>query len=121
MIGMVATLADESAVDNVVAHIATLPDNPTESTVNGSVENGKRIYTVCAYCHGSNGMGIQSTNAPRLAGSSDWYMARQLGNFKTGVRGAHPEDYYGFQMGLMGITLRDEQAINDVIAYINTL
>jgi cytochrome c oxidase subunit 2 len=48
-------------------------------------------------------------------------MARQLDNFKTGVRGAHPKDYYGFQMGLMSITLRDEQAINDVIAYINTL
>jgi len=112
MIGMVATLVDD---------IATLPDNPPQATVEGNVENGKRIYTVCAYCHGGNGMGIQSTNAPRIAGSSDWYMARQLDNFKTGVRGAHPEDYYGFQMGLMGITLRDEQAINDVIAYINTL
>ena len=66
-------------------------------------------------------MGKQALNAPRLAGSSDWYMARQLDHFKTGARGAHPKDYYGFQMALMGITLRDEQAINDVIAYINTL
>jgi len=121
MIGMVATLADESAVDNVVAHIATLPDNPPERTIDGNVEKGKHIYTVCSYCHGGNGMGIQALNAPRIAGSSDWYMARQLGNFKSGARGAHPEDYYGFQMGLMGITLRNEQAINDVIAYINTL
>ena len=121
MIGMVATLADEAAVDNVVAHIATLPDNQPVATVSGNVENGKDIYAVCAYCHGSSGMGLQALNAPRIAGSSDWYMARQLDNFKTGVRGAHPKDYYGFQMGLMGITLRDEQAIKDVIAYINTL
>ena len=121
MIGMVATLANEAAVDNVVAHIATLPDKPTEATVDGSVDNGKKIYTVCAYCHGSSGMGIQALNAPRIAGSSDWYLARQLDNFKTGVRGAHPKDYYGYQMGLLSITLRDEQAINDVIAYINTL
>jgi cytochrome c oxidase subunit 2 len=121
MIGMVATLADEAAVDNVVAHIATLPDNQPVATVSGDVENGKDIYAVCAYCHGSSGMGLQALNAPRIAGSSDWYMARQLDNFKTGVRGAHPKDYYGFQMGLMGITLRDEQAIKDVIAYINTL
>ena len=121
MIGMVATLANESAVDNVVAHIATLPDKPPEVTISGDVENGKQIYVVCSYCHGSNGMGKQALNAPRIAGSSDWYMARQLDNFKSGVRGAHRKDYYGYQMALMGITLRDEQAINDVIAYINTL
>ena len=121
MIGMVATLPDETAVDNVVAHIATLPDKQPEATVSGDVANGQHIYTVCAYCHGSNGMGLQALNAPRIAGGSDWYMARQLDNFKTGVRGAHPKDYYGYQMGLMSITLRDEQAINDVIAYINTL
>ena len=121
MIGMVATLADEAAVDNVVAHIATLPDSPTAATVAGDVENGRAIYTTCAYCHGDDGMGVQALNAPRIAGSSDWYMARQLGHFKTGVRGAHPKDYYGYQMGLLSITLRDEKAIKDVIAYINTL
>jgi cytochrome c oxidase subunit 2 len=66
-------------------------------------------------------MGIEAANAPRLAGSSDWYLERQLQNFKSGARGAHPQDYYGYQMGLLGITLRDEQAIKDVIAYINTL
>jgi len=121
MVGMVATLANEAAVDNVVAHIATLPDNAPDTTIEGDVEHGKKLYTTCAYCHGGDGMGLQALNAPRLAGSSDWYTARQLKNFKSGVRGAHPKDYYGYQMGLMGITLRDEQAINDVIAYINTL
>ena len=121
MIGMVATLVDEAAVDNVVAHIATFPDNAPDATVAGDVANGKDIYAVCAYCHGGDGMGKQALNAPRLAGGSDWYMARQLDNFETGVRGAHRKDYYGFQMALMGITLRDEKAINDVIAYINTL
>ena len=121
MIGMVALLADEADVDNVVAHIATLPDNAPPTTVDGNAEKGKNIYAVCAYCHGDDGMGKQALNAPRIAGSSDWYTARQLSNFKTGVRGAHPKDYYGYQMGLLSITLRDEQAINDVIAYINTL
>ena len=37
MIGMVATLADEQAIDNVVAHIRTFPDNPPEKTVEGDV------------------------------------------------------------------------------------
>ncbi len=52
---------------------------------------------------------------------SDWYMARQLQYFKDGVRGGHTSDYYGFQMMFMAKTLHDDQAINDIVAYINTL
>ena len=121
MIGMVATLADEQAVDNVVAHIQTLPDNAASATINGDVASGQKHYNICAYCHGKDGMGIQAMNAPRAAGMSDWYMARQIQNFKDDVRGGHLQDYYGKQMGFMGDNLHDEQAINDVIAYINTL
>jgi cytochrome c oxidase subunit 2 len=51
----------------------------------------------------------------------DWYLAHQLQNFKQGIRGEHPEDYYGKQMGFMGRIFQDDQAINDVVAYINTL
>jgi len=121
MAGMVATLADEAAVDNVVAHIQTLPDQPVVPTINGDVEHGKKLYTVCAYCHGGEGMGRQALNAPKIAGRSDWYLARQLQYFKDGVRGAHQNDFYGFQMGLMSQSLQDEQSVNDIIAYINTL
>ena len=121
MIGMVATLADETAVDNVVAHIRTLPDTAPAATIDGDTSSGERLYTVCAYCHGKDGKGVQALNAPRLAGQSDWYLKRQLENFRDDVRGAHPQDYYGFQMGLMGKSLHDEEAMNDIVAYINTL
>ena len=118
---MAATLASEAAVDNVVAYIQTLPDEPAPQTIEGDVANGERLYTVCAYCHGSAGQGVQALNAPRAAGMSDWYLARQLQNFKDGVRGSHPTDFYGFQMGFMANVLHDEQAIDDLVAYINTL
>ena len=121
MVGMVATLPDEASVDNVVAHIQTLPDNATVTTIDGDIARGQKLYTVCAYCHGGDGMGRQALNAPRLSGSSDWYLARQLRHFKEGVRGAHPKDYYGYQMGLLSQTLQDEQAVDDIVAYINTL
>jgi cytochrome c oxidase subunit 2 len=52
---------------------------------------------------------------------TDWYLASQLKNFQTGIRGAHPQDFYGKQMGFMGRTVQNDQAINDLIAYINTL
>jgi cytochrome c oxidase subunit 2 len=121
MIGMVATLADDEAVDNVVAHIRTLPDRAADASVDGDVRSGARHYSVCAYCHGRDGMGVEAMNAPRVAGMSDWYLSRQLENFKTGVRGGHPQDHYGMQMGFMGRTLHDEKAIRDVVAYMNSL
>jgi len=121
MIGMVATLADEQAVDNVVAHIRTLPDEAVASTVEGNIAHGQKYYNICAYCHGKDGTGIQAMNAPGVVGMPDWYLARQLQNFKDDVRGGHLQDHYGKQMGFMADTLHDEQAINDVIAYINTL
>ncbi|MDH5617827.1 MAG: c-type cytochrome [Gammaproteobacteria bacterium] len=122
MVGMVAGLVDEQAVDNVVAHIQTFPDHPAEATMTGGdVAAGAKHYNVCAYCHGKDGMGVQALNAPRTAGMSDWYLARQLQYFKDDVRGGHLQDYYGMQMGFMGDILHDEQAIRDVVAYMNTL
>ena len=60
-------------------------------------------------------------NAPRLSGGNDWYLARQLENYKNGIRGSHPSDLYGKQMKLITGVFRDDQAIKDVVAYINTL
>jgi len=121
MAPMAAMLADDTAIANVAAHIARLPDAAAAATVEGDVDNGRRLAVVCAYCHGADGMGNYATNAPRYAGMSDWYLARQLANFRDGVRGAHPQDFYGMQMGFMGRILKDDQAINDLVAYINTL
>ena len=56
-----------------------------------------------------------------MAGMTDWYLASQLKNFREGIRGGHPQDYYGKQMGFMGRQMQDDKQINDVIAYINTL
>jgi cytochrome c oxidase subunit 2 len=52
---------------------------------------------------------------------SDWYLKRQLQNFRQGLRGAHPQDFNGAQMALMARSLADEQAVNDVVAHIDAL
>jgi len=121
MAPMARTLGSEGAINNVVAYIQTLPDNPTPATITGDVMAGEKAYAVCSYCHGADGQGIQAMNAPRLAGMTDWYLLNQLNNFKHGVRGEHRSDYYGKQMGYMGKILHDDAAVQDVIAYINTL
>ena len=120
MAPMAATLADDAAIDNVVAYIKTLQDSPAPTTVNGNVQNGQDPYVTCAACHGAGGQGIQATNAPRLKGMSDWYMVTQLKNFRQGIRGAHPHDLYGRQMASMAAILADDQATNDLVAYIDT-
>ena len=120
MAPMAALLTDDVAIKNVAAYIGTLPDKAATATVKGDPKNGEKRFVTCAACHGASGQGIEAVNAPRLKGMSDWYMVTQLKHFRDGVRGSHPQDMYGLQMGLMAAMLTDEQAINDLVAYINT-
>jgi cytochrome c oxidase subunit 2 len=121
MAPMAATLADAAAIRNVVAYINSLPDKKPAATVSGDAARGEGIFTTCSSCHGPDGDGIWALKAPRLRGGNDWYIARQLDNYRNGLRGAHPQDLYGKQMALISIMLRDEQSVRDLVAYINTL
>jgi cytochrome c oxidase subunit 2 len=121
MAPMAATLVDENAINNVVAYINTFPTTDAPVTITGDAARGEEIFITCKHCHGPSGKGIWSMNAPRLSGVDDWYLERQLNNYKQGIRGSHPADLYGKQMNLMSGVLRSEQAIKDVVAYINTL
>jgi cytochrome c oxidase subunit 2 len=120
MAPMAATLADDAAIDNVVAYIKTLPDTPASPTVTTDVANGQRLYETCAACHGPDGRGAQATNAPRLKGMSDWYLVHQLKNFKQGIRGGSPKDMYGPQMAALSEMLTSDSEMSDLVAYINT-
>ncbi|HKT74763.1 MAG TPA: c-type cytochrome [Steroidobacteraceae bacterium] len=121
MMPMAATLADDAAIANVVAYIRSLPDDAPPATLVGDPAKGKSLYATCAACHGATGEGVWTTHAPRLAHMSDWYLARQLQNFRQGIRGTHPHDFYGTQMSMMAKVLPDDQAVNDLLAYIHTL
>ena len=94
---------------------------PTNVSAEGDVSKGKILYTTCQACHGVNGEGNQSTNSPRLVGLQEWYLVRQIGNFRSGIRGAKSEDVYGQQMAAMAKVLPDDQATVDVASYIRTL
>lgn len=87
----------------------------------GDAAKGKAFYTTCVACHGDKGQGNKALNSPKIAGQETWYVVRQLKNFKAGIRGAHPKDTYGAQMRPMAMTLPNDQAIEDVAAYIATL
>ena len=87
----------------------------------GDVTRGAEIYRTCSSCHGADGRASGPRTRRSCSGSDDWYLVRQLENYKQGMRGSHPQDLYGKQMNLMTVMLRDDQEVKDVVAYINTL
>jgi len=120
MAAMAKTLADDDAVANVAAYIASLPAVTPAATVEGDAVAGNKQYqSKCGACHGSSGQGNDALNAPRLVGLGDTYLIRQFQNFKQGIRGSHPDDKYGRQMKMMAATLNDQQLV-DVAAFLNS-
>ncbi len=117
---MALKLSDESIAD-IVDWVASWEYIPTPVTLDGDAARGESLYAVCATCHGSQGEGNESTGGPQLAGQNDWYLLTQLKNFKAGYRGSEAADTFGNQMRMMAQSLQDEQAMKDVVAYINTL
>lgn len=118
---MAMAVADPTAEANLLAYIATMPVADSPPTVTGDVAAGKTGYMVCAACHGQKGEGNEQLGGPKLAGQNDWYLARQIHNFNDGKRGYDSKDMYGMQMKPMAAMLRSDEAVNNVVAYINTL
>jgi cytochrome c553 len=119
---MSLSLQDDEEIAAVAAYVASLPPVPPAGTLQGGdAARGQALYAPCAACHGPDGAGIQPLNGAPLRGSNDWYLLRQMHNFRTGIRGTNPKDASGALMRPMSMTLADEQAILDVIAYITTL
>ena len=122
MAPMLRNLADNQAIKDVVAHIASMAPFDNSATLDGDAGKGRALFSgTCMPCHGEKGLGNPLTKAPMLAGQADWYLVRQLTKFKKGIRGAHKKDSEGMQMAAMAKTLLDEQATKDLAAYINGL
>lgn len=118
----VALLLDgENVTDELGRYFATLSPPVAPTTVSGNVERGEQLYATCAACHGQDGRGSEELNTPSMVGQHDWYLVRQLENFKNGARGDSQADVFGQQMSAIMNTLPDRQAILDVVAYIGSL
>jgi len=119
---MSLSLSSDDALAAVATHVASLPlVSPAATLPGGDATRGQALYAPCAACHGPDGGGIQPLNGAPLRASSDWYLLRQIQNFRSGIRGTNPLDTSGALMRPMSMTLADEQAMLDVIAYIATL
>lgn len=120
---MARSLNRAGDLESVAEYVATLPGRARAASMAvGDTAAGRLRYeSVCIACHQEDGSGNEPLGAPPLTHQYDWYMMTQLYKFKSGLRGAHPDDVMGAQMAAMSQTLEDTTAMHDVIAYIRTL
>ena len=119
MLPMASVLPDGDAIASVAAFIAAMPAARPAATVEGDVINGQKLFTSkCGACHGGHGWGNEALFTPRLTVIGDWYLIRQVNNFKESMRGVHKDAKYGKQMAMMAKTVSDEE-LNDIAAFLN--
>ena len=112
----------EAQMQTVAQHAASFKAGPMmETQLVGDVTRGEELYEPCVACHGEGGVGNLELNGTPLAGQLDVYLAQQLRNYQSGIRGAHPDDMYGQQMRATVNTLRSEQDIIDVSLFLATI
>jgi len=122
MLPMSQTLLTEEDMQAVSRYIVSLGSKKVPATLEGGDPvKGQALYATCLACHGPDGKGIEATGAPNLTNQHDWYLLTQMKHFKTKIRGYDPSDVGGMQMYPMMQLLADEQAMKDVLAYIQTL
>ena len=116
---MALTLTDDQSIRDMSAYVSSMPvKRNVVKTIKGNLDKGKAIYALCQECHGLAGEGNKTLNSPRLAGLQDWYLVRQLKNFKSGIRGKKKDDVFGMQMRPMAMSLENDETIKNVAAYI---
>ena len=79
---------------------------------------GHDLYESCKSCHGNNGEGQLYVAAPAIAGLPKWYVENTVRKFRTGIRGAHPDDYEGLRMRPMSRQMASELEVETVSAYV---
>ena len=117
---MAVSLTRDGDVESVSQYVASLDAVYPASTLHGNAGAGAASYVVCVACHGEDGLGNPDLHAPPIVQLDDWYLLNQLRNFKSGARGARPDDTWGQTMRVNSLALTDE-AMQDVIAYVQTL
>ncbi len=80
------------------------------------LENGLRVYRVCAQCHQPEGWGKPDGSVPQLAGQHRKVLIKQLADIRAGVR-SNPEMAAHVSRERIG----GAQAVADVAGYIDTL
>jgi|TARA_Y100000780_G_scaffold232591_1_gene267985 cytochrome c553 len=77
-------------------------------------KRGATLYKTCVQCHGEDGMGDPSQQAPKIAGQYDWYIISTIKLFKEGTDRKNPKM-------LPFIKDLSDQDIADLAAYVSQM
>lgn len=83
--------------------------------------SGKELFHACVACHGSEGLGDRKLGAPSIAGLPAWYVEAQVTKFKTGARGAHPDDFEGLRMRPMAKQMMNDAEVKAVASFVASM
>lgn len=119
---MARTLYRDGDVPSVAEYVSKLASvAPDQVIEGGDAAAGEPKFALCIACHGQQGEGNEILHAPALVALDDWYAFTQIKKFQSGMRGDADGDIYGAQMRPMAMTLRSDQEIRDLLAYVRTL
>ncbi len=121
---LIAAAYDDATIDRLSVVIEGFPvsEPANHNKPGGDVRRGRTLYALCSSCHGEKGEGSPMMGAPRIAGQEAAYFVRQLTNFRDGLRGAHPDDTAGAQMGrIVRAGLTGQTDFDDLAAFVDSL
>ena len=87
----------------------------------GAGASAEQLYQLCSQCHGENGLGNRFANTPAIAGLPAWYVEARLIKFRSGQRGAHPDDITGMQMRPIARTLIHDGDIKTISQHVSQM
>ena len=105
----------------VIAAAASAACSRAEGSTASASLPGKELFRACVSCHGDDGRGNRTIGAPPIAGLPSWYVEAQLTKFRSGLRGAHPDDHEGLRMRPMARQMMNEGEVKSVAAYVGSL
>ncbi|HUF76140.1 MAG TPA: c-type cytochrome, partial [Longimicrobiales bacterium] len=106
---MAVSLNHEGDIPSVAEYVAQLEAPFPASTLHGNAGAGAAQYEqVCVACHGPNGMGNEALRSPPIVQLQDGYLVQEREDFRSGARGAHPQDTWGMTMRVNAALLSDE-------------
>ena len=84
------------SVDSSIAVFADRPDSAAAALAD--IESRFPGFAELTILFDASDSDDAARAARELASTHGWYLTRQLGNFKSGRRGTHPDDIQGLQM-----------------------
>ena len=93
--------------------VAVTDNKPLVELTTPQLVSGSKLYAKCIVCHGKQGQGKKSQNAPHIGGQYDWYIESSIVDMQKGVRENKVMQPY--------IRKLSAQDVKDLAAYISKL